>query len=770
MYCNNCGMELEEGALFCSNCGAKMDEIPETMDDDDKTVLLGAEELSENAGNSVSEADEQSTEQAETTETEQTSENVAAEMEQQSESAVEKVEAVEISPMGVVETNEAALVQAGSFEQKKFCPNCGTEIGVNDLFCQSCGMFFGDANKALQGNVTQKANKNMIKKVLPIVAAAIVVIVLCCVFVPGILGGVDSKGKAKDFLFYVKDNELSMAKSSKFEPLQIDDKCYEDKDSSKSSYGYYVTCTPDNKYIYYPHNFDTDTYTFDLYRKKLGDKKAEAEEIDSDVVSYKLIDNDKIVYIKNNDDRRLYIYNKGESNRIASDVSPWEMNVSGDGKNVIWRTSDGDGMLYVQDTAMKADKVKLDSDVTAIYAYSDNLDVIIYEKDENLYILKDLKEKEKIASDIEDVCVYDINSNFKIYYMKEGDEIEMTFYDLIEDDYLAADENMEEPQIEDYQTVTYVNDFFGTREKIETSDSYYDDLNEYQEKLTRDNIRTMLKSEVIGEDTMNIYYYDSRNGESNKVTEALSFDYGNLGTDIALMYLWTIDLDNFKGPKLSRLIEKNYYEWEETLESNMVECMQLQYLKNGEIFEVSDIGIDKEDLIEVDDIYVSVNEQTHTMYLAYQTYADEDYIELYCFDYNASNPNTQLISDKVSRIEQICNEGVYYINEDDELYFNETRIDSDVYMSSVRYEDGRVLYLTDISKDYTEGTLKLYQNGKTAKIADDVAFGRYQMFYEKNVVFLSDYNFKKSRGDLSVYNGKNVIKVDTDVQTFFLCD
>ena len=53
---------------------------------------------------------------------------------------------------------------------------------------------------------------------------------------------------------------------------------------------------------------------------------------------------------------------------------------------------------------------------------------------------------------------------------------------------------------------------------------------------------------------------------------------------------------------------------------------------------------------------------------------------------------------------------------------------------------------------------------RTAKIADDVApaFG-YGMFDADKVAFLTDYNFKKNRGDLNVYDGREVKNIDSDV-------
>ena len=137
---------------------------------------------------------------------------------------------------------------------------------------------------------------------------------------------------------------------------------------------------------------------------------------------------------------------------------------------------------------MKADKKKLDSDISYLCAYSDDLQTIIYEKDDNLYVVKDLGEKEKIASDVDGVNVHDINGNFQIYYVKESDETSLSAYDLIKDDYLSQDQNITEPRLEDYQTVTYVDDFFSSREKIETDDAYYQDVEKlsspYPEHIT----------------------------------------------------------------------------------------------------------------------------------------------------------------------------------------------------------------------------------------------------------------------------------------------
>lgn len=775
MFCNNCGTKLDEGVLFCPNCGNKVDNVPVEENEDDKTVILSEEMYevvreneNENPSETVQEVNSDTQSDANTQEGQD--ETIKGEgpqeqdIQQQNiqEQKGETIEAVEISPTGVVETNAAIAVP--NEVQKKFCPNCGTANNMNDLFCQECGMFFGNAEEKMGQGMSPKSQKSgKVVKVVVSAAIAVILIALICM-VPRFIKG-SGNGKDQDFVVYIKDNELFMAADNKYEPIQIGDKFYEDKDDAQT-YSYYsrVSYSPDYKYIYYPKNFETDEYTYDLYYKKVGDKKAEEVKVDSDVLSYKIINDNKIVYIKDYDDRKLYLYDGNDSVKITSDAA-W-MTVSEDGKFILWRSSEGDNKLYVQDTAMKADKVKLDSDVEYLCDFSDDLKTIVYVKDDNLYVMKNMDEKEKIASDIEDAWVYDINGNLQIYYVKESNEINLYAYDFIEDDYLSQDQSITEPRIEDYQTVTYVNDYFGSREKVETDDAYYRELEKYEEKETRDYLREELKNyQPVGTGSGNIYYYSAKEDESVKVIEALVLGGNSIGTDTALMYLWNIDIENIEKVKLSKLLEETEENIEKKFNEALLNSMQLLYLKDGEIFEVDDSDIDYKWL---DDVNVVANEKVNTLYISYEFYnpdTEKYHEELYSYDYRSANAKLQLLCDEFDEVAALNNsEGIYYTNEDEDLYCNGTKIDSDVYIWSVTVqENGTVLYLTDIDKNDREGTLKIYQNGKTTKIADDVVINTYGVFDRDKIAFLADYNFDKRRGDLEIYNGKETIRVDTDV-------
>ncbi len=225
MFCNNCGTKLEEDALFCPNCGSRADSAAQMETEDDRTVILREEAVE----NPIENANDEPAQDAQNEqEKEQASVQGQSSQEQSAQKQEETIEAVEISPTGVVETNAAIAVP--NDVQKKFCPNCGTANHINDLFCQECGMFFGNAEEKMGKEMTRKPQKNA--KVIKIAISAVLVALFAAFLfiVPRFVksGGND---KDRDFIVYIKDNEIFMAKSNKFEPQQVGDKFFEDKSS-----------------------------------------------------------------------------------------------------------------------------------------------------------------------------------------------------------------------------------------------------------------------------------------------------------------------------------------------------------------------------------------------------------------------------------------------------------------------------------------------------------------------------------------------------------
>lgn len=147
MYCNNCGVELPEGAMFCSNCGSAVAGDNTRAMEDDKTA----------AGNG----------NAAEPETAVSEENAAEpEMAVSEENAAEPETEISEGNAAGPETaaSEAGVVQPGTSApeedvQRRFCPNCGTENEGADGFCKECGMPLGGAVYPLAG-ATQGVQMN----------------------------------------------------------------------------------------------------------------------------------------------------------------------------------------------------------------------------------------------------------------------------------------------------------------------------------------------------------------------------------------------------------------------------------------------------------------------------------------------------------------------------------------------------------------------------------------------------------------------------------
>lgn len=531
----------------------------------------------------------------------------------------------------------------------------------------------------------------------------------------------------KSYIVYVKDNELTMAKSNQYEPIQMGMRYYENEEDAYNLLRYHgiiyenINYSPDNKYIYYPCNYDTYKSEYDLYRKKLNSKNAKEEKVASGIVYYEILDNDNLIYIKDAEIGRLYLYSNGEAEKLASDVA-WA-HVSEDRQHMIW-LSKWNHELYVQDMTMKGDKIKLDENIISFYSiyYSENLETIVYKKENDMYLLKNFEEKEKIASDIISANVYGINDELRIYYVKEGKSEFINYYDLLEDDCLSNDQSIEEADV-------------------------------------ADSLRESLKQYDMEFHTKEVYYYNAQSNKNNKVLEISAEDFDYFETDEALMYVWATDIEGMERLRLSDMIDTDLWEIQERLNAIQYGSRYLVCLKEGECFTIENMAEDAEDCKYM---WTEVNEDQHMIYVGYSLYSA--YAALYGYDYSRDNALPVLIDNNIFSIADCSGEKVCYLNEDAELYYGNQKIDDDVERYTVDvYEDGTILYLVEADGESLEGTLKMYKDGNIIKIADDVAADSYKIIDGDKVIFLQDYNFNKGKGNLKVYDGKKISYVDSDV-------
>ena len=102
-----------------------------------------------------------------------------------------------------------------------------------------------------------------------------------------------------------------------------------------------------------------------------------------------------------------------------------------------------------------------------------------------------------------------------------------------------------------------------------------------------------------------------------------------------------------------------------------------------------------------------------------------------------------------------------------ELYVDKVKVDTDVYTSSDVYgfvlKNSMVLYYTDVNDKKRIGTLKLFKDGETTKIADDVTLPLADVDGDGTVLYLTDYSQKKYVGDLYRWRNGKTEKIEEDV-------
>lgn len=713
MFCKNCGVQLEDGALFCPECGTKQNTLQDVIEVDPSEIK------------EVPNVDEQ-----------------------------EEAKAPEESETPVQQEETGIVNSLVSTDKIKYCHNCGAANAEHDEFCYNCGATFGGETQA--PGAKPKEGGSRFKKQYAFIAAGVVVAALAIVaaikFLP-----VSGKSEA---LVYIKDNEANVF--LKKQPHVIGDSVYDDRDDADtlSDYTYsYFQISDDGKYLFYPQDYDGyDEFT--LYRKKINSEKAEEVKIDGSVSGYIALSNDEIVYLKSGDDSKLYYSDLKDKRKIASDVD-W-FDISSNKKYVIWYTCDGENKLYVQDIAGKKDRIKIDADIDYVYAYSENFDKIVYEKEDYLYIMKDFEEKEKIASDVTDVNVKDINGDFGIYYtVDEDDTVDISLDDILDDEYAESDAKMKEPDITDYQKTEVKNSFWGPMESVTTDDKYYDDYAKYEEKLQRDAVRESLESDLSLEST-NEYYYSDKTGESEVLLEGLIDGYDWSGDMILCAYF---DPESVEKLSMKSLMNADYQEWEEKFQKLFLSGMKLCLFDGTRQVE---LDMDLEEYSY--EIYgCRVDRNANKFYFLTQE-ADGDETYLMATDYSKGDGKLEQVAEGVESIELINDNGIYYIGDADEdgyegtLYLNGKRIDDDVAVNSVRaLQDNIILYMTDRDSDDSTGTINIADKTEKTRIADDVAL--YRTNDKNEIALLVDYNFKKYRGDLKLYRNEKIIPVDTDVAT-----
>jgi len=452
--------------------------------------------------------------------------------------------------------------------------------------------------------------------------------------------------------------------------------------------------------------------------------KVEGSYEESVKVSYANNNTNLFMYMKKDS---LYYFNIKKSNneKIANDVS--EYHWSSDDKRIIYLTDEGS--LYVYN--MK-DKEKLDSDVEKIYYVTDRY--VIYEKDDNIYS-KNFKSKKsdrvKIASDAKIVNMNEKETEILIYEL-DGGKYDFSVYNIKKD-----------------KSTRVINNATNLID-------YSEDFKEFIYIVAKDG-KTMDISKILNDDMKdkdeNVVVCDYDDYYDDKCTRDEYYNYSDVKYDIQTRN----DIREFVKEDFDGLTSYDVYYIKNEKETKLVEgansVLAADYKTKRVVYTKQTLNSDK--TLKISD-YTSVYtfesdiEKLFTMDLFYKQNKKDAY----------AVENDILVSNAYIK----GNELYYTVKKDSEyeLFYakisgakvkSPKKVDDDLYYPYMYsgYEKG-FIYGVDYSSKHSTVTLKVVKNGKVKEVAKDVLFSSITISENKNqFYFLHDYD---DEGILSSYTGK----------------
>ena len=654
----------------------------------------------------------------------------------------------------------------------QFCPNCGAKTEAGAEFCESCGHRLKEP-VPVPAPEGKKSRNLRLPLVIGGAAAAVVLLAVGLFAVPRAVKAIAGAGRsgAAEEVFYIKDRGLHGAslKSAKKKPVEYTDRFASADALYDAMYGFYgyQFVSRDGKYHFFMEDVSySPEKTYTLYSQK-GSK--EPVKIDSKIQDYyEITPDNQVVYIKNDN---LYVSDMKDKKKIASDVE--EFLLDDQGKNVLWMVDSGADDygydMYYQDLAMKKEKKKLISN-GYLYNSSSDLNTLLIVKEGTLYLVKDQGDSEKLASNVGNVLCADLTKGTFFYLNEEAETVNAM--DFVDDDMAAADAQITEPVKANYERTEVVGSGYWAYNRTVTDDRYYEDLDRYNQKVERDNLRRALSSMEMDSPYQSLYYYS--NGEAQLVTDKLVEWYG---------YPYIVDEDKEINKDFTTYLL--YKKANDSLE-NKVKLSEIDYAEEMDSLIYYTRGkdgiaclfaggaeteLDLDGKVLTDTMYKDVkNNQLYCCLMEPDEYSAGDLVSISLAESSAGKMEKR--DSEVDGIELVSDGNVYYmkdVNDDyvGDLYCNGERVVTDASRYSVKAvtDSSAVLCITDPDSDTGDGSL-VYLKGRNAeKIADDVS--DYHAYGENRVVVLTDYNYNRYKGELKYYDGKELRNLDSDVRGFF---
>ncbi len=668
------------------------------------------------------------------------------------------------------------------------CPKCNKKLRTGSKFCDNCGTLIAEdiAEKQPVELPVQKkkfSKKAVIIAVMAIIAVMTLVIILIFLFKEENSG---SSSLNKSCIFYLKDKEIF------FTDLKKEDKAYQltsrladGEDISNAGFAYsgqhfnrYTYLSKNGEYIFFPDKVSSNDVGVNLYYKEIEKPDEEAVKVDSDVRFYTVSEETGLVTYVKGEEGNLYQYEIDKDSKDKIDSGVRDFQISDDGKKIIYISEENNIYMKYADE----EKEKVVSDVSFLVYITKDFTTVYYIKENALYKQGVNDDRTKIASDVRQVIkVYDTG---EVYYVTEKIE-KKALMEYVNDDMKDIDATITAPSDLEINVIAPERpDWrrYDTNEEYEAAYSEWEreyaqwenecarrEMEEkkkqeaYKEKVKRDSKRAVLENETVELTEYSLRFFD---GTDNTVlTDSLyhGYDYDIVyASDTPAIIYEAYNQSEPKKQKLSELTDEDFeYEIRRMVEEAL-------YSSEENYIAVKATNA----MVEQDSTACSfrINSSGTVVYYIDNITEGKQYGELYRLSIEDGVVGKAEVYDR-----EVYADNCYFLNDTDFEYFkdykeekgdwyiNQNRIDYDVeqFYRAAYPEFDMVLYFTDWDDETNCGTLKMYNEGKATKIADDVH--SFSVTSDGRVLYLCDYSLVYFKGELHEWlNGKNR-KIDDDV-------
>lgn len=473
---------------------------------------------------------------------------------------------------------------------------------------------------------------------------------------------------------------------------------------------------------------------------------------------------DTVVYRTVDGDLQRYSAEDGGNEKIGTNVLYFEN--SADLSRVAYITNDNE--LFVKNGKDEAIKIDSDYDIVCWYV-NDSLDTIVYMDELSLFkwALSSGK-SEKIDTNVTWVAPVCFDGNkAEAFYTKVNNTV-VKYWDYVNDDLADSDAAVKEP-VKPTEPENLSDDNKTNTEYENAYNKYLEDYQKYSDKIRRDELRKELKEADYTFYSNDLYLYNGNNTEKKltKLIDRTIEDSKDLPYP-AVRFLRHEDKPETSVKMNMSEINDIYdvgafidYNYNDTLVTDNTETYFASEKTVTELFPGEEIAY-----CEIADdcsaIYCMINENTqeYSLSLYKITLSDGAIVDTKKIATGLSERYMEIKDD---------NKALYfkYLNEEKteyEVYIDEYPIDNHIVLGlngGVITDKDNAFYFADYDSKSGLGTLKCRKLGGDIQVIGENVW-QFQVYDDGSVLFVVGRSTDDT-GDLYLYNGADIIKLDDNV-------